>query len=402
MYCWILDDRIKLRRELYDTLFVIFLQWRSQLAYSKYLTTWAVVVVCVFFIFSPVIAAELDEAQLAASEGRYRDVVTLLTDVLESEDLDGPGRVVAHSNRGIAYSLLNAYALARKDLNEALKIDPEHALTMNHLGLLAEKLEQDYRAAADYYERAAVQGFAASRVNLSKLYANGLGVGQSDKKAFDLLQEAVFDDYTIAYEPLGVMMTEGRGTQRNSRAGVAMFQKAAAAGVADGQYSLGRAYEKGIGVSVNKSKAAEFYLNAAVQGNGNAQNALGYLYRRGSGVPQSYLEAAKWYRLSADQGFPSAMNRLAWLLAGCPAPEVCDGELAVQLVQDAFNQAGFSEDERPGYQDSLAAGYARAGQFDLAIKTLNETLAKLAPGDRQYSGFARRLALYKTGIPNQL
>jgi TPR repeat protein len=372
------------------------------LAYSKYLNTWAVVVVCTFCIFVPAIAADLDEAQLAASEGRYRDVVTLLTEVLKSEDLDGPGRVVALSNRGIAYSLLNAYALARKDLKEALKIEPEHALTMNHLGLLAEKLEQGYSAAADYYEQAAVLGFAASRVNLSKLYANGQGVVQSDKKAFDLLQEAALEDYTMAYEPLGTMMTEGRGTQRNSRAGVAMFQKAAAAGVADGQYSLGRAYEKGIGVSVSQTKAAEYYLAAAIQGNANAQNALGYLYRRGGGVPQSYLEAAKWYRLSADQGFPSAMNRLAWLLAGCPTPEVCDGKLAVKLVHDAFNQAGFSEEERPGYLDSLAAGYARAGQFDLAIKTLNETLAKLKPVDRQYAGFARRLALYKTGIPNQL
>lgn len=371
------------------------------MAYSKYLTTWALVVVCVFGISVPVIAAELDEAQLAASEGRYRDVVTLLTEVLASEDLDEPGRVVAHSNRGIAYSLLDAYALARKDLNEALKIDSEHALTMNHLGLLAEQVEQDYSAAADYYERAVAQGFTASRVNLSKLYASGKGVRQSDKRAFELLQAAALDDYTMAYEPLGKMMSEGRGTQRNSRAALAMFQKSAAAGVAEGQNSLGNAYEKGVGVSVSNSKAAEYYLKAAIQGHGNAQNSLGYLYRRGGGVPQSYLEAAKWYRLSADQGIPSAMNRLAWLLAGCPRPEVCDGKLAVKLVQKALEQ-DVPEGERPGYLDSLSAGYARAGEFDLAIETLNQTLSKLNPGDRQYAGFSRRLKLYKTGIPNQL
>ena len=379
-----------------------FWPWRLELVYSKYLGTWVMVVVCALGLWVPTNAAELEEAQLAASEGRYRDVVTLLTGVLESEDLDDAGRVVAHSNRGIAYSLLNAYALARKDLNEALKINPDHALTMNHLGLLAEKLDQDYGLAADYYQRASTLGFAASKLNLAKLYTSGVGVGRSDQKAFELLQEAALADYTMAYDSLGTMMAEGKGTKRNTRAAVAMFQKSAAAGIADGQYSLGHAYERGIGVTVNNSKAAEFYLKAAVQGHGMAQNALGYLYRRGGGVPKSFLEAAKWYRLAADQGVPSAMNRLAWLLAGCPLPEICNGELAVELVLKAFEQEGFDSADRPGYEDSLAAGYARSGQFDLAIKTLTNTLAGLNSGDRQHAGFTRRLALYKTGIPNQL
>ncbi len=359
-------------------------------------------VLCVFGCWTPINAVELDEAQLAASEGRYRDVVTLLTEVLESEDLDDPGRVVAHSNRGIAYSLLNAYALARKDLNEALKINPDHALTMNHLGLLAEQIEQDYGVAADFYMRASELGFSASRVNLAKLYTSGKGVSQADDKAFELLQDAALAEYTMAYEPLGQMMADGRGTKRNTRAAVAMFQKSASAGIADGQYALGFAYERGIGVAVSNSKAAEYYLKAAVQGHGRAQNSLGYLYRRGGGVPQSYLEAAKWYRLAADQGVPSAMNRLAWLLAGCPEPEICNGELAVELIKRAFEQDDFEEADRAGYEDSLAAGYARSGQFDLAIETLNKTLENLNPGDRQYAGFARRLKLYKTGIPNQL
>jgi len=372
------------------------------LVYSNYLTRIVLVALCTLWVNTPVFAAELEEAQQAASEGRYRDVVTLLTDVLEAGDLDEQGQVVAYSNRGIAYSLLNAYALARKDLNEALKIDPDHALTLNHLGLLAEQVEQDYEAAAQYYEQAVGAGFSASRVNLAKLYSNGQGVEQSDSKAFALLQQAALDDYNMAFEPLGKMMSEGRGTKRNSRAAVAMFQKATAAGIAAGQYSLGEAYEQGNGVSVNNEKAAEYYLQAAVQGHGEAQNALGYLYRRGGGVPQSYLEAAKWYRLAADQGVPAAMNRLAWLLAGCPLPEICNGELAVKLILEAYKQDNFPAADKPGFQDSLAAGYARSGQFDLAIATLDETLASLAPDDRRYAGFARRLKLYKTGIPHQL
>jgi len=372
------------------------------LVYSKFLTSLALVSLCNLGIIAPAYTADLEEAQLAASEGRYRDVVILLTEVLKSKELDGPGHVTAYSNRGIAYSLLNAYALARKDLNAALKINPEHSLTLNHLGLLAEQVEQDYGVAAEYYQRAVAAGFSPSRVNLAKLYANGQGVEQSDSKAFALLQEAALDEYTMAYEPLGKMMLEGRGTKRNSRAAVAMFQKAAVLGIADGQYSLGNAYERGNGVVVNRGKAAEYYLKAAVQGHAQAQNSLGYLYRRGRGVPQNYLEAAKWYRLASDQGVPSAMNRLAWLLAGCPLPDICNGELAVKLIQDAYQKEDVPKEDKASYQDSLAAGYARSGQFDLAIETLAETVSNLKAGDRRYAGFARRLKLYKTGIPNQL
>ena len=228
------------------------------------------------------------------------------------------------------------------------------------------------------------------------------GVPQTDEKAFELLQQAALEEYAMAYTPLGEMMAEGKGTKRNSRAAVAMFQKSASAGIADGQYALADAYERGIGVGGSNAKAAEYYLKAAVQGHGRAQNSLGYLYRRGSGVPQNFLEAAKWYRLAADQGVPSAMNRLAWLLAGCPEPEICNGELAVELVQRAFEQKDFNEADRASYEDSLAAGYARSGQFDMAIETMTRTLSNLRPGDRQYAGFARRLALYQTGIPKQL
>ncbi len=372
------------------------------MVYSKNLTSWVMIIICALGCWAPIQAAELAEAQQAASEGRYGDVVTLLTAVLEEKDLDEAGRVVAYSNRGIAYSLLNAHALARKDLNAALTLNPEHALTMNHLGLLAEQVEKDYDLAADYYERASALGFSASRVNLAKLYMSGKGVSQADEKSFELLQQAALEEYTMAYVPLGEMMVKGRGTKRNAQAAVAMFQKSASAGIADGQYALANAYERGVGVGSNNAKAAEYYLKAAVQGHGRAQNSLGYLYRRGGGVPQSFLEAAKWYRLAADQGVPSAMNRLAWLLAGCPEPEICNGELAVELVQRAFEQESFNEADRASYEDSLAAGLARSGQFDLAIETMANILADLTPGDRRYAGFKRRLELYQTGIPKQL
>ena len=63
------------------------------------------IAICFFCWWAPAHGAELEEAQLAANEGRYSDVVNLLTGVLEEKELDEASRVVAHSNRGIAYSL---------------------------------------------------------------------------------------------------------------------------------------------------------------------------------------------------------------------------------------------------------------------------------------------------------
>ena len=51
---------------------------------------------------------------------------------------------------------------------------------------------------------------------------------------------------------------------------------------------------------------------------------------------------------------------------------------------------------------TTAQKFLAKGQFDMAIETMTRTLSNLRPGDRQYAGFARRLALYQTGIPKQL
>lgn len=121
------------------------------------------------------LAVALDDAQLAAQEGRYHDVVTILTQLIDSAELNEQEVVVAYSNRGIAHSLLEAYGLAWQDLRHAIKLDDSHALTQNHLGILAEHVDHDYGEAFTWYRKASMQGFAASQVNLGNLYRDGKG-----------------------------------------------------------------------------------------------------------------------------------------------------------------------------------------------------------------------------------
>ena len=175
------------------------------------------------------------------------------------------------------------------------------------------------------------------------------------------------------------------------------LQNRAEVGDTEAQYVLGSRYYTGEPLQKDLSIAAEWFEKAAMQGHAEAQNALGYMYRRGSGVKQNFVEAALWYELASEQGVAQAKNRLSWLLAGCPVERVCNGELAVQVAL-----AAVALNKDPGFLDSLAAAYARTGQFDLAIKTLEKALLELPEDSRQRRSFEKRLTSYNLGIPLQL
>ena len=340
---------------------------------------------------------EFELAQAAAREGRYREVIEILSDLLLDPELGPAGQVVAYSNRGIAYSLLNAYGLAKQDLEAAHYIDPHHLLTLNHLGILAAQVDHDPTAAVNYFGLAASVGFAPSLVALADLLLKGQGVAKDEHRAFALYEQAAKANYSLAYNGLGEMLMHGTGTSRDAFQAIAWFKRAVSSGVVDANYQLGLAYDAGTGVGIDAAEAVAQYQVAAMQGHAGAQNALGYMYRRGRGVPQSYIKAAQWYRLAADQGEAAAQNRLAWLLAGCPVAQICNGEAAISWAQQAIQQA-----LHPGYLDSLAAGYARTGEFEMAINTLQQALKTdgLSTSDRL--SYERRLRLYQRGESYQL
>lgn len=334
-------------------------------------------------------------AQSAASEGRYREVVDILTAVLAQSDLPLPDQVVAFANRGIAYSLLGAYERARQDLEAATAIEPRHNLSLNHLGMLAERVDEDAATAASLYTRAAEAGFAPAMLNLANLLRDGRGVAQDIPAAVEWYERAAEQEYSLAYTPLGRIYMAGEGVPRDTEKAVSMFTRAVEAGVIGAHLDLGVALEEGLGVARNPEEAAAFYRYAAMQGNSEAQNRLGYLYRRGVGVAQDFLEAAKWYRLSADQGNVQAMNRLAWLLATCPARNVCNGEAALELARQAL-----AIQPSASILDSLAAAQARTGDFAAAVATMERALDE--PGGAGNAGYRRRLEMYRNGSPYQL
>lgn len=345
----------------------------------------------------PTSADVFEQAQSAASEGRYDDVIRLLTTELEAGTLDDEDVAVALSNRGIAYSLIQEFELASADLNEAIRLMPDHTLTLNHLGILAEHVTGNYAEAAAWYQRAADLGYAASLVNLGNLYRHAKGVEQNLELAVALYRAAVDQGYAVALVALGEMYMDGRGVQKDYARGLELLRSGVANGVITGHYYLGLAFARGEGVQKDYAQAHDQFYRAAAEGHAGSQGELGYLYRRGFGVEKSFVEAARWYGLAAEQGDVRSSNRLAWLLATCPVEAVCNARSAVDLAEFAVG-----EDPSSSNLDTLAAAYARLGDFDRSIEIIRELLKRPEHSDAVRRKYFRRLESYQNGIPFQL
>ena len=88
------------------------------------------------------------------------------------------------------------------------------------------------------------------------------------------------------------------------------------------------------------------------------------------------------------------LDAFAWLLATVASPALRDGKRAVQVAREACELTQWKD---PNHLDTLAAAYARSGDFASAVKW--QTKALEDPGFRQLKEARERLALYRAGKP---
>ena len=182
-----------------------------------------------------------------------------------------------------------------RSLAEAGDAEAQYALGTAYSDGLA--LARDYRRAAAWYEKAALQGHVRAQFSLGFLYYHGAGEAE----------------IAVAPDP-------GRALRWLTLAGEAGNPMAA--------YLLSRIHHYGQGVPVDREAALRWARSAAERGvTGGQFEAAVLLGRRDAGA-SAWVEAYKWFLLATHQGHPAAGVNLETLGKRLNVKEIAEAEAA--------------------------------------------------------------------------
>ncbi len=136
-------------------------------------------------------------------------------------------------------------------------------------------------------------------------------------------------------------------------------------------------------------------LNKAIEINpryNKAYNNRGVVYRRKGQYDRAISDFNKAIEINPLDA--EAYNNMAWLFATAKTPVFRSGKKAVEFALKACELSDWKKAE---YLDSLAAGYARAGDFDKAVKWQEKALEQSKPA--RPAEFQERLNFYREHKP---
>lgn len=202
-------------------------------------------------------------------------------------------------------------------------------------------------------------------------------LSETEERLQDAIKALSQKKYTEAYGILEPLAKEGEPTA---------------------QLILGNMYYSGIGVSQNCNQAYSWFKKSAEGGNSQAYVFLGEIYEFGKCGETDFKKAIKYYLSGIALGNTLAANNLAWFYATVGYPEY-------QKPKEAIEYALMGVKANPSdgrFYDTLAAAYARDGQFEKAIETIKKATTLLKGMDsipetekrKLEAEFITRLSLY--------
>ena len=159
--------------------------------------------------------------------------------------------------------------------------DPKAQHDLGMLYLSGRHVPKDLSQAANWFEKAAIQGLANAQFNLGVLYQRGESVAQNDRLAFFWYQSAAEQGMARAQHNLATAYADGRGTQTNYPKAVEWMTRAAEAGLGESQFSLASLYELGFATGQpDLDQARKWFERAAAQGDAQAPERLRRIEQR--------------------------------------------------------------------------------------------------------------------------
>lgn len=293
--------------------------------------------------------ARLGLASSYLALGRFTEGIDELREWVRRE----PASSESHYNLATALAAADQTDEAAGHFRQAIELDPADPVARNSLGALLFRLGRVDDALQELREAVRIAPrYVNARNNLGVALQQ---VGQVDE-AVRALQEAV-------------RLAPSRAESHFNLANVLRLS-----GRSDGAID---AYMKTLAIDPTHERAC-FNLGIVLEARGR------------------YSEAVDSYRraLALNPGGAAPMTRLAWILATAPDMAVRNPTEAVELAEEARARARRDD---PVLLDTLAAAYAAAGRFELAIAAAERALAVLGmePAGSLAEEIQGRLGLYR-------
>uniref|UniRef100_A0AC34F9Z3 MYND-type domain-containing protein n=1 Tax=Panagrolaimus sp. ES5 TaxID=591445 RepID=A0AC34F9Z3_9BILA len=215
---------------------------------------------------------------------------------------------------------------AKKLASKALNLPNSDILKATNYMLGIGGFEQNYTKAANFYERAALQGETEAMYNLGLLYQEGNGVKQDFDISMKWLMEAatadvsgylqVPGDISHAQHTIAMRYHQGIGVPQDFKKAVYWYEKSLKNGYEGAASNLGMMYKNGEGVPRNSEKAFELFKFAAMAGDTQGMVNLSSCYLIGEGTgsvtvtDKDIAEGKKWLKIAADKGNLQAAQEL--------------------------------------------------------------------------------------------
>jgi|GEM_PF-1279439 len=126
------------------------------------------------------------------------------------------------------------------------------------------------KAAAQWIEYAANQGFAPAQYRMGSFNREGIGLPKDSKKAFGWFQKAAQQGNILAMHNLAVLYAEGVNGAPDYAAAAQWFRNAAEHGVKDSQFNIAILNVRGLGVAQDMGEAYKWFAAASRQGDADA------------------------------------------------------------------------------------------------------------------------------------